>query len=70
MQALISYNQKTTWDELLSAMDAAQPYIIEMNDAGKVKLEGVEANIMNAYSDDRRCHICKEIGHLKRNCQK
>ncbi len=68
MQALISYNQKTTWDELLSALDAAHPYIIEMNDTVKIKTESLDANTLTTYVEESRCHICKEIGHL--NCPK
>jgi len=71
MQALISYNQKMTWDELLSALDAAHPYIIDMTNPIKNNQEfKLEANSLRMSGDERRCHVCKEIGHLKRNCPK
>ncbi len=70
MKALITFNHKTTWDELLTALDAAHPYVNKMESA-QYKSDSVDVNTLDtAASEVRRCFICNETGHLKRNCHK
>ena len=46
MKALITYNYKTTWDDLLTALDAAHPYVNKMESA-QYKSESVDVNTLN-----------------------
>ena len=71
MKALITFNQKTTWDELLTALDAAHPYVNKLIDSSQCKDEYLEANMVTSKSkDERSCFLCKERGHLIRNYPK
>ena len=60
MRALVTFNQKTTWDELLSALDAAHPYVnkLQLASSQEIKTELLEAKSMNTQSrEERRCYI-------------
>ena len=71
MRALITFNQKTSWDDLLTALDAAHPYVNKLSLPCKqeIKSEFLDANYMSTQcKEDRRCYSCNEVGHLRRDC--
>jgi hypothetical protein len=69
MKALITFHQKTSWDDLLAALDSAHPYVSKMFDNSTATHEYLDVNTMNSSTrEGRRCHTCNEVGHLMRNC--
>ena len=46
-----AFNHKTTWDELLTALDAAHPYVNKMESA-QYKSDSVDVNTLDTATSD------------------
>jgi len=81
MRALIQYNSKQTWDELLVALDQASPHVDvscfnnqPLAHNGIIKQEPIQFNTTSHSQRQSKfnglCNYCKKPGHKVTNCFK
>jgi hypothetical protein len=81
MRALIQYNSKQSWDDLLVALDQASPHVEiscynnqSSSGALNIKQEPLEFNATSASQSQNKftglCNYCKKPGHKLANCFK